>query len=248
MEFISGLVSVSFRRLSVDEIIRITKLSGLSAIEWGGDIHSPAGNLEIAHATGDATRRAGLFIPEYGSYLTLGKSDAEYSRDVVRSARALGTNTVRIWAFDKNRQNTSPEEYSKVVDHARMLCDENSDFTFCLECHNRTLTENYRDAIAFIKDVDRENLGMFWQPNQFCTHEYNVEALTALLPYVRSVHVFAWEKEKKLPLEAHKSQWSDYLEILKQSKKEKVYLMLEFMYDDSPDSLQYEAKALNGWL
>ena len=36
-----GLVSVSFRGLSPEEIIRIAKDAGLSRIEWGSDVHAP---------------------------------------------------------------------------------------------------------------------------------------------------------------------------------------------------------------
>ena len=248
MEFISGLVSVSFRGLSTEEIINITKNAGLKAIEWGGDIHVPAGKIKVAEEVKKATANANLFIPEYGSYYTLGKSDTALREKVTSSARALGTSTVRLWAFDKNRQNSTDEEYARVINDAHELCDKNRDLIFCLECHNRTLTEDFCDAVTFIKDVGRENLKMFWQPNQFRDHEYNMKALNSLLPYIHSVHVFSWEKEKKLPLDAHEDRWKDYLSVLKDSQKEKIYLMLEFMHDGSPNSLMHTAAILNNWI
>jgi sugar phosphate isomerase/epimerase len=203
MKFINGLVSVSFRELSADEIIRITKDTGLCAIEWGGDIHVPTGDLETAERVKKATNISNLLIPEYGSYYRIGRSEAAIGDAVARSARALGTKAVRLWAFDKSLSDSSQEEYLNAVGDAQRLCDKYSDLIFCLECHNRTLTEDYRDALKFLNDVGRNNLQMFWQPNQYRDHQYNIEALKALLPYIHSVHVFSWEGDKKLPLEAH---------------------------------------------
>ena len=64
MQWIPGLVSISFRSLSPEEIIRIAKAAGLSAIEWGGDVHVPFGEIETARRVGEITRAAGLSIPE----------------------------------------------------------------------------------------------------------------------------------------------------------------------------------------
>lgn len=248
MEFISGLVSVSFRGLSPESIIEITKSSHLRAIEWGGDIHVPAGNIELAKSVRSKTEAAGLCVCEYGSYYRLGKSDRSLKEHVIASARALGADKVRLWAFDKNRSSTTDEEYRSIVQDAQEICDMGKDLIFCLECHNNTLTEDHRDTLEFLKDVGRDNLRMFWQPNQFRDHEYNLDSLSKLLPYVHSVHVFSWEKDKKLPLEAHEDRWLEYLSILKSSHRDKIYLMLEFMHDGSKDSLKHTASVLNGWI
>lgn len=37
----SGIVSISFRSYSPDEILSAAAASGLSRVEWGGDIHAP---------------------------------------------------------------------------------------------------------------------------------------------------------------------------------------------------------------
>ena len=42
----TGLVSISFRSLSVDEIIDLVKDAGLEAIEWGRDVHAPCDDVE----------------------------------------------------------------------------------------------------------------------------------------------------------------------------------------------------------
>ena len=42
-----GLVSVTFRKLSPEEIVQLVVSSGLKGIEWGGDIHLPHGILAV---------------------------------------------------------------------------------------------------------------------------------------------------------------------------------------------------------
>ena len=39
-KFNCGIASVSFRQNSVEEIVNAVKESGLTCIEWGGDVHA----------------------------------------------------------------------------------------------------------------------------------------------------------------------------------------------------------------
>ena len=252
MIFIPGLVSVTFRGLKPEEIIRSCEESGLAAVEWGGDIHVPAGKTETALAVGKATGERGLRMPEYGSYYRIGQSAPEEIEGVVGCARALGVNRIRVWAYSKNLKSCTPEEYAAAVADAKRICAYAPDMTFCLECHNQTLTEDYHDALAFLKDVDQARLAMFWQPNQFRTHAYNLEACEALLPYIRAVHVFSWEGRGRenvmFPLEHHSGRWSEYIGILKNAPVGELPMMLEFMHDGSPASLPEAAKTLLDWI
>ena len=43
----AGLVSVTFRKLSVGEILAGVKKAELGSIEWGGDVHVPQGDSII---------------------------------------------------------------------------------------------------------------------------------------------------------------------------------------------------------
>ena len=252
MTFIPGLVSISFRNLKPKEIIQACRESGLKAIEWGGDVHVPAGQIDAASTVRDATDKAELGMPEYGSYYRIGQSDPAEIEGVVRSAKALDAAVIRVWAYCKNRQDCSAEEYENAVRDAKRICDAFPGMTFCLECHNNTLTEDYHDALRFLEDVDRPSLNMFWQPNQFRTHAYNLEACAALLPYIRAVHVFSWEgtdgKNVMFPLEHHAKRWSEYISILRNAPVGELPMMLEFMHDGRPESLPDTAKTLFDWI
>jgi len=98
-----GLVSVTFRKLSPQEIISLMKKTSLKAIEWGGDIHVPHGDTNKAKQVAALTEDAGLDCVAYGSYYRAGVSEEEglSFNAVVDSALALKAPTVRIWIGKK---------------------------------------------------------------------------------------------------------------------------------------------------
>ena len=252
MKFVSGLVSISFRPVKADDLIAECKKCGLQAVEWGSDVHVPFGNIAEAERIGKLTSDAGILMPEYGAYCELGISSEDEIVNTCRSAIALGTPVVRIWAFNKQRNCVSDAEYEIAVSDAKKMCDMFPQLTFCLECHINSLTQDYRDALQLMNDVDRTNFGMFWQPNQLYSHDYNKRALRALLPYIYAVHVFSWEMVdgnlRQYPLVEHEDRWLDYLDIIKESPKDVLPLMIEFVYDNRLETLKSTADTLNGWI
>lgn len=252
MVFFPGLVSVTFRNLNSDEIIELCKENGLTTIEWGSDVHVPFQDESVAVSVSEKTLNNNLKVAEYGSYYRIGASPQEDILKVAKSAKLLKTNLVRVWGFVKNLQNSTPEEYENAVSDGKRICDLFPDITFCLECHQNTLTENYQDALKFMSDVGRENIRMFWQPNQFKSHEENIEALKNLLPYVKSVHVFSWDNDGKNtvthPLSYFENRWIEYIKILKTSNEKEINMMLEFMHDGKKESLPETAEVLLSWI
>ena len=89
---------------------------------------------------------------------------------------------------------------------------------------------------------------MFWQPNQFLSHEENMEACRALLPYIQRVHTFSWEGNGRYPLADHADRWKEYMDILKESPNASMPLMLEFMHDNRPETLPETARTLLDWI
>ncbi len=239
----AGLVSVSFRSLDVEKIIEITKNAGLDTIEWGGDVHVPAGDIKRAEEVARLTEAAGLCTYSYGSYYRVGASDPDDIFGVIWCAEELGTQIVRVWAYNKGSAEVSEAEYERAVADARRICRAAENITFCLECHNNTLTDNYASALKFLADVGCGNLKMYWQPNQDRTYEYNLEAARVLAPYCLCVHVFSWEENEKFPLDYHAERWVEYAKIIRK-KAPNAEFMLEFMHDDRAESLAGTADTL----
>ena len=117
--------------------------------------------------------------------------------------------------------------------------------TVALECHPKTLTDEYHTALKFLKDVDMPNLKMFWQPNQHRPLDYNTDSIKALLPYIVAVHVFSWDREVHLPLADGEGAWREYISLLAEKD---LYFILEFMHDNELSTLMKTAKTLHGWL
>lgn len=139
----------------------------------------------------------------------------------------------------------SREDYERCVKDAQRICDEAKDMTVALECHPGGLTDEYHTALAFIKDVDRANLKMMWQPNQHRPLDYNLDAIRALLPYIVGVHVFFWKRKERLPLSEGEKEWKQYISLL---RGKDIPYMLEFMHDNDINTLNETAKTLLNWL
>lgn len=243
-----GLVSVSFRPLAGEEIIRLAKETGLAAVEWGGDVHVPAGDTARAKEIRKATEEAGLTVAAYGSYYKLGTHDdpEEAFRQVLSCAVALGAPVVRIWAGTTPSAAITEEARAALTAEARLAADAAAahGLTVTFECHRHTLTDDWRSSLRLLEEIGKDNVKMYWQPNEDLTFEQNLQALTALLPQVVNLHVFHWPRpDVRLPLREGADRWKEYLRIAASDGKDRCCL-LEFMPDDDPATLPTEAALL----
>jgi len=244
----TGIVSISFRKHSKEDILFFAKDAGLDSVEWGGDVHVPHGDIKEAQITAKITHGYGLHIAEYGSYYVIGQSEPELFSAVLTSAEALGTKIIRVWpGMNKSSDSFTNEEYDSYVADAKRISAlaAEKNITLALECHPNSLTDEYHTALRFISDVGYGNLKMMWQPNQYRPLEYNLDSIKALLPYIVAVHVFSWKRKTRLPLVAGEEAWKRYINLL--SEKELNY-MLEFMHDDKIETLKETAAVLKKWL
>ena len=86
----TGLVSVTFRQLPADEVPEMAAKAGLAAIEWGGDVHVPLGNLVAAQRVKALSEVHGLEIAAYGSYL---RADGKRARTTKRNILSIAMTT-----------------------------------------------------------------------------------------------------------------------------------------------------------
>jgi sugar phosphate isomerase/epimerase len=249
---IPGLVSVTFRSLSTSEVIDLMKRAGLEAVEWGGDVHVPPGDVARAREVGQATRDAGLMVAAYGSYYRLGGGEMNKVpfEDVLASAAALGAPTIRVWAGVKGSADTTPEERAAVVADARRVAHlaGRKGITICLEYHANTLTDDDQSARRLLVELDHPNIDFLWQPANGESIEANVARLMAIMPRLRNVHVFHWfPVGERQPLADGALRWRTYLDLVRDSGRD-VDFLLEFVLNDSTEQLIADAKTLRGWL
>lgn len=245
---IPGLCSVTFRQLSVGEVIELAKRAGLETIEWGGDIHAPHGDVAKATEVRTLTKSAGLSIAAYGSYYRVGESEeTDLSfEEVLASAKALAAPSIRVWAGTRGSDAVKPDYFEKVVKDSRRIASlaSKESITISFEYHAHTLTDTNKAAQALLATCDHDNLTTFWQPPHHTSPDYRAEGLEKILPKLTNIHAFYWpEPGKRRPLAEGREEWLRYLETAKSSKRDHPVL-LEFVENDDPEAFLHDAKTL----
>ena len=243
----TGLCSVSFRKLTVEEIIAAVKDAGMDGVEWGGDVHVPHGDVEKAKYVAGLMKDAGLETLSYGTYYYPGDHVVEDFKGVIDCALALGTKIIRVWAGSKTLPDVTPEYRAKIIADTQAICDMAKPYglTIAYEYHGWTLTETLESALQAYEEVGKENMKMYWQPSIFKTPEENVDALKAMLPISCNVHMFHWDAEyTRYALEDGFDVVKQYLDLAKTNPN--IHgVMLEFIKGDSVEQLKADAATLN---
>lgn len=245
----SGLVSISFRELSADEVIKATAAAGLKGIEWGSDVHVPAGDIETAEKVGKLTREAGLEVFAYGSYYRAGENEdpAKDFMPYLQSAVALGAPSIRVWAGAKWSWRADEAYVAKVFKDTQIICDMAAEhgIKICYEYHGWTLTDNRFSALDTLDNIKRDNMYLYWQPNFTLTKEENILALKMVRAKMNDVHVFNWDEcGARYPLAEAKELWKEFVDIIKSDDKDHN-LMLEFIPGNTLEQLNADAAILN---
>lgn len=107
-----SLLSITFRKLPAEEVVRLAAANGIRAIEWGGDVHAPPRDEEALIRVRDLTRDAGLSVCAYGSYFRIGETDLAKPgfTEVLAAAKILGAPLIRVWVGLRGSAEISTEE------------------------------------------------------------------------------------------------------------------------------------------
>lgn len=241
-----GMCSVTARHLPADAVLEAAAQTGLACIEWGADVHAPpTGDLS---GLARATEAAGLAVASYGTYWRATPDDDGVV--LLGAARVLGCTRLRIWAGTSGSAEASPAERAAVVRRVQALADEaaSQGLELAFEHHDRTLADTVGSTLDLLAEVDRPNVGSYWQPRVGEPAEVALAGLARLLPHVRAVHVFSWwPRHERLPLEARSDLWQPALEMLASTGRP-TDLLLEFLPADDMSLLPDEAGRLREWI
>lgn len=237
-----GLVSISFRKLSPEEVVQAMVNAGLKYVEWGSDVHAPCTDTERLEQIVALQEKYGVTCCSYGTYFRLGVTPIEELPDYIRAAKRLGTTILRLWAGRKSPDKFTPEEKEELFDQCRQAAKlaEEAGVTLCMECHRNTYTETQEGALELMQAVNSPAFRMYWQPSQALTIEGNVEYIRLLKPYIDHLHVFHWANEVHYPLSVGEENWKAYFPEFSGDRG----ALLEFMPDNRVESLPTEADTL----
>lgn len=249
----TGLVSVTFRQFAPATVVGLVLRADLDAIEWGGDVHVPHGDVAVARAVGAMTRDSGLHTAAYGSYYRVGVSENEglpFER-VLDSAVALGAPMIRVWPGHLASYEADAAYREKVVGDSYRIAElaAAAGLLVSYEYHANSLTDTSASAVRLLKEVDHPHLKTLWQPAVGADTETCVRDLEAVLPWLTNIHVFhVWPTAtERQPLAAGEARWRQYLASLARSGRDHVAL-LEFVRDADTDAFIRDAATLRSWL
>lgn len=243
--FHPGLVSITFRKLKPSEVVSLCAETNLSLIEWGGDIHVPAGDWATAEKVRTLTEQAGLATSCYGSYW---RAEEGSPFDLVlQAAIALGAPKIRIWPGAKSSERTSDIEWAEIRDRILFAADqaEEHGISLTLEIHPNTLTDYPQPALRLLTAL-QNRVAAHWQPSPYLNSEQNFQFMRLLAPLINGFHVFHWlnlrgEVERR-PLAEGLKDWELFLSLAPPGRHP---LMLEFVVGDEPGQLNEDAAALH---
>lgn len=238
-----GLVSVSFRNLSPEEIISAAAAADLRCIEWGSDVHAPCRDAVKLQEIVQLQKRYGVSCCSYGTYFRLGVTPIAELPDYIAAAGLLGTDILRLWCGSKRSEDCTDAEREYLLDQCRQAAKiaQEAGVTLCLECHMGSYTETKEGALELMQAVNSPAFRMYWQPNQTRSMEENVQYAKVLRDWITHIHVFQWKGDRRFPLHTGIREWMTYLAEIPGDHM----LLLEFMPDDDVASLPAEAAALS---
>lgn len=249
----SALCSVSFRSKTPDEIISLSAKAGLSAIEWASDAHVQQGDIALAKEVAAKTRDAGLEVSSYGSYYRLASN-----MDIVpflESAKALGTDQIRIWAGGNPSTYHNFEQRNALIREAKEISRKAADYgiTIATECHAHTITDTPQSLLSFMFEVNEPNFRTYWQALLQVPENEQLHALSTIYNSgkLTNLHVYYFKqfenaREQTLLDEAY-DIWLERFNLFKNDDTLR-YAMLEFVRNGSDESLLADAKTLNALL
>jgi 3-dehydroshikimate dehydratase len=240
---VTGICSVTLRQCDVDSVVSIAAAAGLGGIEWGTDVHIR--DAESALHARAATLSAGLDILSLGSYYRAGTfGDFE---SVLNLASQLGAPRIRIWAGGCGSAEADVKYWQAVAGDARRIADLSAErgIDIAFEYHGDTLTDSVESTLQLLHNVDRPNVGTYWQPAVGVSDQEALASLRQLVGHVSGIHCFSWiPRIERQALSHRKRLWQAVTDVLRENGRE-ADMMLEFVEGDLADNVLRDARFLN---
>jgi 3-dehydroshikimate dehydratase len=245
-----GIVSVTFRTFTPQQVVEIAEEHRLSAIEWAADVHVQPGDRHTASTLKVRCESAGIRNVSYASYFR-GGVHPDSDLDALRAtAVLLGAANIRIWAGDIGSLECEPRQRRAItqgIKSAARLANRDG-LTISLEFHANTLTDSLESTQRLIEDVDEDNLSTYWQPRPGVTGQVALREVASLLGDISSLHICVRDvRNRRRPLVDGQSIWRRILPIIVEDEIGH-HGLFEFVVDDRPAQLKEDIETFRSWL
>lgn len=241
-----GLVSVTFKEKTAEEVIDLCRKAGLEAIEWSENSHVAPSDEKEAERLYECCKKANLKIAAYGSYFRFGQHEnaEERFRASLVCAKAMHAPVIRIWAGRGASEEIDDKTRKEWAEEARKACDlaAEAKIKVALEWHRNTLTDRNESAVRFLKEVSHENLYCLWQPTVALNMQQRTEGIDLIQSCLLNLHTYYWLDGIRRPFAEGLDEWRQYLSHVKNDRER--YALLEFVMDDSEQQLLEDAESL----
>ncbi|MCC6485937.1 MAG: sugar phosphate isomerase/epimerase [Candidatus Hydrogenedentes bacterium] len=243
----AGLVSVVFRTMAASDVVKVAAQGGAEGIEWSSENHVPVGKKKLAGQVGQLTRDAGIEVAAYGSYHRLGcerTSPTKFS-DILDTAVALGAPMIRVWAGNTGSRTAREYVWREVTEETQRAADlaKTANVSIAFEFQANTLNDTPESSLRLLAAIARDNVYTYWQPDGRLMPDEQMEGLQQLYDRLSNIHVFHWQKGRRMPLSEGEKDWRRYFHHLARSRRSH-WALIEYVQDDLPAKYVKDAETL----
>ena len=236
-----GMTSLTFRNEEIQAVFEYARRANIEGIEWGVcDKHIRLGDKERISLVKELSKKNNIEIFSLGSYCDM--TDFEECDKTLETARMLNAPIIRLWAGKKGTCDCDKEYYNKIIENSKKMAvkAEKLSVMLCFEYHHNTLTDGADAAIKLVKEINRYNVGLYWQPQWRLSYEENIAEVKKVIPYVtKNIHLSNYSAENGYGLLCDiENELRGYFAEIKGSD---YNLFIEFVKDASVDSLISDA-------
>lgn len=213
-----GLCTISNKERDVADLIAVAGSIGFDGVEIWGQDHVGDGTERACRTITEAADEAGVDVAVYGSYLraagdrdpgtdgtTAGRLDGDTIEHELAVADGIGADLIRIWAGSLEYEDVDDPYWNAVVADVERIGEraEAYGIDVTIEKHANTVTKSLAGARNLIEAVDRENVGLNYQPNPGIDAATLEAEATELAPLTNHMHVLSvHERESDYAFEA----------------------------------------------
>lgn len=238
-----GVASVTFRKKTQEEIVKIVKDNGVSFIEWGADVHVKS--IDEAKKVKSLCEENGIKISSYGSYYRVGRNNKKEWEEICKIANEMSATSIRVWLGEKDSEKYTEEEYKNLLKDAVFMCDvaEKYGLEISAECHDNTFNNNTYSFLKFKDDLKRDCFKTYFQ-SRYTKFQYDMDRIDKTFDFIDNMHVSYRDLDKEQLFKKKDKKYIDKLINKMQSKNFDGIVMIEFVKSDSEKNFKKDVEKL----